>query len=328
MKTPPFWYPERESRASALAAGLLSPFSLAFKAGTHLRGGCSKAYRSGKPVVCVGNVVAGGAGKTPTALALARILKGRGHKPVFVTRGYGGNGALTNVDPKRHGVGEVGDEALLLAAVAPTWAGRDRVAAVREAEMQGSVVIMDDGLQNPNLAPTASLLVVDGETGIGNGRIIPAGPLRESLADALKRVAAMIVVGSRDSQNLAARAKVPVFRAHLEPRLPSGFPNFGRFIAFAGIARPEKFFATARSLGLDIAAAREFPDHYVYNQEDIDALRLEAEEQGARLLTTEKDAVRLPKYFRPEAVVLPVRLVFEGDDDEKNLADLILAKMR
>jgi tetraacyldisaccharide 4'-kinase len=271
--------------------------------------------------------VAGGAGKTPTALALAQILKDRGHNPVFVTRGYGGKGALTCVDPARHNVRDVGDEALLLAASFPTWAGRDRLKAVREAEEQGSIVIVDDGLQNPHLLPTASILVIDGDVGIGNGRIIPAGPLRESLADALKRVAAMIVIGSSDRQNIAAQCSVPVFRAHLEPKLPSGFSKLGRFVAFAGIGRPGKFFATARSLGLDIATAREFPDHYVYTQANVDALRLEAEEQGARLLTTEKDAVRLPEDFRAEVVVLPVRLVFDDPESEKILLDLILGKL-
>jgi tetraacyldisaccharide 4'-kinase len=325
MRTPRFWY--KEDRASALKAGALAPLSLLFKIGTCLRRTFAVPYRARVPVVCIGNVVAGGAGKTPTALALAGILKNSGQKPVFVTRGYKGNGQLTCVDLSRHKVSDVGDEALLLAAAAPTWVARDRVCAIREAEMHGSIVIVDDGLQNPNLAPTASILVVDGDAGLGNGRIIPAGPLRESLANALKRVAAVIVIGERDCQNLAAKAqeaKVPVFRARLEPMLPPGFPKLGRFVAFAGLARPEKFFATARAFGLDIASALEFPDHYVYGEADIDALRLEAEEQGARLLTTEKDAVRLPPDFRAEILVLPVKLTFADAGAEKVLTDLIL----
>jgi tetraacyldisaccharide 4'-kinase len=326
MKTPRFWYPKPGDRASTLKAGLLSPFSVFFKAGTALRRSLARPYHSRKPVICIGNAVAGGAGKTPMALALAKILKKRGHNPVFVTRGYGGRGSLTCVDLKRHDVTDVGDEALLLAATAPTWAARDRKKAVRDAEVHGSIILADDGLQNPSLAPAASILVVDGEAGIGNGRIIPAGPLREPFSDALSRATAMVIVGKRDTQKLAAQAKVPVFYAHLEPDLPKGFSKVGRFVAFAGIGRPEKFYATAKALGLDLAGVRSFPDHHIYRSEDIETLRLDAELRGAHLLTTEKDAVRLPPYFRSEVIVLPVKLVFNHEGDEEKLADLILAK--
>jgi len=324
MRTPRFWYPEPEDRMSALKAQMLAPLSCLFRLGAKIRSALAQSYCSRRPVICVGNVVAGGAGKTPTALALAEILKNCGEKPVFVTRGYGGKGELTCVNLAKHGVNEVGDEALLLAACAPTWVARDRVKALQEAEINGSVVIVDDGLQNPYLGPTASILVVDGNVGIGNGRIIPAGPLREPLEDALDRVAAMILIGTCDRQNLAALAKVPVFRAHLDPKLALGFPRFGKFVAFAGIARPEKFFATAEGLGLDIAQTKSFPDHHIYSQADIDSLRLEAEEAGARLLTTEKDAVRLPPDFRGEVVILPVRLIFDDPGAEKSIAELLL----
>ena len=324
MKTPRFWYPRPEDRASALKADVLAPLSVLFRVGTFLRRIFAKPYKARVPVVCVGNVVAGGAGKTPTVLALARILKDRGQKPVFVTRGTGGKEILTCVDITRHKATDVGDEALLLAAVAPTWVGRDRVRAVRDAELNSSVIIADDGLQNPNLVPKVSILVVDGDSGLGNGRIIPAGPLREPFANALSRATVMILIGDSDCQNLAKQAEIPVFRAKLEPKLPIGFPRFGRFVAFAGLARPEKFFETARALKLDIADTHEFSDHYVYRQDDIDTLRLEAEEQGANLLTTEKDAVRLPPDFRAEVVVLPVRLTFSEPGAEKAIADLIL----
>ena len=324
MRAPRFWYAQRGEVSSTLWSDLLVPLSGLFKAGTKLRRAFApNPYRAHVPLICIGNVVAGGAGKTPTALALAEILKERGHKPVFITRGYGGHGELTYVDLTQHEAEDVGDEALLLAAVAPTWAAHDRVEALRQAETYGSLVIMDDGLQNPHIAPTASLLVVDGEVGIGNGRIIPAGPLRESLVDALRRVTAMIIIGYRDRQNLAAQSTVPVFRARLQPDLPFGFSREGRFIAFAGIARPEKFYATARSLGLDIAATQDFPDHHAYTDADIEALRLQAESEGARLLTTEKDAVRLPPDFRPEVQTLPVRLVFDDPGAENALANLV-----
>ncbi len=326
MKTPRFWYPSQGDRVSMLKASLLTPLSYLFVAATWLRRIFASSYIARVPMVCVGNVVAGGAGKTPTALALVRILKNRGQKPVFVTRGYGGKGFLTCVDPARHKAANVGDEALLLAAVAPTWAGRDRVRAVQDAEVNGSVIIVDDGLQNPYLAPHTSILVVDGDSGLGNGHIIPAGPLRESFEAAVGRADAMVLIGESDRQNLAARVDIPVFRAKIEPNLPLGFPRFGRFVAFAGLARPEKFFATAQALGLEIVSAREYPDHHAYSEMDIDALRLEAEELGANLLTTEKDAVRLPPIFRNEVVVLPVRLTFTEPGAEKALADLMLGK--
>ncbi|MDR3423834.1 MAG: tetraacyldisaccharide 4'-kinase [Alphaproteobacteria bacterium] len=323
MKTLRFWYPQQKDYAAALASTLLTPFSCFFKTGTRLRRVFAKPYRSRVPVICIGNVVVGGAGKTPTCLALAKILKKRGHKPCFVTRGYGGKGVSTCVDLALHSAEDVGDEALLLAAAAPTWAGRDRAAAARQAENYGSLILMDDGLQNPHITKTVSLLVVDGDVGIGNGRVIPAGPLRETFAEALKKIHAMIIIGENDRQNLTTRAKVPVFRARLQPDVPRGFPRDSRFVAFAGIARPEKFFATARSLALDLAEVCAFPDHYVFSEADIDALRLKAEEQGARLLTTEKDAARLPPSFRTEVIVLPVALVFDDAGAQDALARLI-----
>jgi tetraacyldisaccharide 4'-kinase len=326
MNTPRFWYTPTDDAMASLMAGLLSPLSYVFKAGTAVRRLLAKPYRARVPVICVGNVVAGGAGKTPTALAVARLLKSKGQKPVFVTRGYGGKltsgSAVVYIDPTQHEAADVGDEALLLAAMAPTWAGRDRVAAIRQAESHGTIIIMDDGMQNPHILPTASLLVVDGDVGIGNGRIIPAGPLRETFDDAVVRVNALIIIGGNDRQKLAERTKKPAYRAQLKPNLPFGFPRNDRFVAFAGIARPEKFYATARALGLDIAETCDFPDHHPFDQDDLDALRLRAEEQGALLLTTEKDAVRLPPEFRAETVILPVNLVFDDPEAEEVLAGL------
>jgi tetraacyldisaccharide 4'-kinase len=325
MKTPRFWYPQRGHSETSWPSDLLVPFSGVFKAGTCIRRAFAKAHRASVPVICIGNVVAGGAGKTPTAIALARILKEHGQKPVFATRGYGGTGDVTYVDPEQHTSADVGDEALLLARSAPTWAGRDRIQTVRHAETHGTLIIMDDGLQNPYVVSTVSLLVIDGDVGVGNGRIIPAGPLRETLSDALDRVAGLIIVGERDRQNLAAQACIPVFRARLKPDLPAGFATTGKAIAFAGIGRPEKFYATARAVGLNLVATIDFPDHHAFTEADIAALRLKAKETGARLLTTEKDAVRLPAAFRAEVETLPVKLVFDDADAEEELANLILS---
>jgi tetraacyldisaccharide 4'-kinase len=320
MKAPRFWYQEKSAMAS-----LLSPLSCLFRAGTMLRRKMAHPYRSHKPVICIGNAVVGGAGKTPTALALARILQEQGHRPVFVTRGYGGKtdkrGEAVIVVP-HHTVEDVGDEALLLSRTAPTVVGRDRAAAIRLAEKSGTVIIMDDGMQNPHIAATTYILVADGEVGVGNGRILPAGPLREGMADALQRSAMVIMIGA-DQHNLAAQIELPILRARLEPRLPMGFPRHGPFVAFAGIGRPEKFYATARALGLDLIATIDFPDHHLFSEADIDRLRLAAEEKGARLLTTEKDAVRLPLSFRDEPLTLPVELTFTDSGAENRLLGLL-----
>ena len=320
MRTPRFWYPRKGDRLAGVWKALLTPFTFLFRVGAQLRAWRSKPYKARVPLFCVGNVVAGGAGKTPTALALASLLKDRGHRPVFVTRGYGGGGHVLRVDPACHGVADVGDEALLLAKTAPCWVGRDRVGAIRAAEQQGTCVIVDDGLQNPHFAPTASFLVVDAEVGIGNGALIPAGPLRESLDSAVARCAALILIGDVDTQNMAARVNIPVFRAHIEPVVPEGFRREGRFVAFAGIARPQKFYATAQALGLDLVATQDFPDHHLFTPADIAILRRLAQEKGARLLTTEKDAVRLPVDFQAEITILPVRLVFNAPGAEEALA--------
>jgi tetraacyldisaccharide 4'-kinase len=257
---------------------------------------------------------------------VARLLKEHGEKPIFVTRGYrslqekSGANALC-VDVKRHTSAAIGDEAMLLAAFAPTWVCRDRVEAIRQAEAYGTFVIMDDGFQNPSITPTTSLLVIDGEAGLGNERILPAGPLRETFEQATARASALVIIGD-DKHKIAARTKLPVFTAHLNPCVPEGFPSTGRFVAFAGIGRPEKFYATARRMNLDLAATIDFPDHHVFTSADIDMLRLTAEEHGAHLLTTEKDAVRLPDEFRAETLVLPVQLAFDDPDAEALLMRL------
>ncbi len=190
---------------------------------------------------CVGNIVAGGAGKTPTALAIAELLKQSGARPVFVTRGYGGSerGPL-QVDATGHTAKDVGDEALLLARVAPTWVGRDRAAAIRAAEHNASHIIMDDGLQNPHVHPDHALLVIDGESGLGNGHVIPAGPLRETFEEAIKRVAAIVLIGEHDMQNVTKRTQKPVIRARIRPELPADFPDHAKILGLCWYRPPYK----------------------------------------------------------------------------------------
>ncbi|MEZ5668596.1 MAG: tetraacyldisaccharide 4'-kinase [Alphaproteobacteria bacterium] len=312
MHAPEFW-----SRRSGVALAL-APLGALYGFGARLRQRLARPQACGLPVICVGNLTVGGAGKTPTAIALAEMLAEMGAAPHFLTRGYGGRLAgPVRVDPAVHSHVEVGDEPLLLAEVAPCWVSRDRVAGARAAAAAGAgALVMDDGFQNPHLAKTLSLVVVDGATGFGNGLVMPAGPLRERIGDGLARAGALVVVGS-------ATAAV---EATLD-RLAAGLPRFGaRFaldaaaaalagrpvVAFAGLARPEKFFAAVGALGCRVVEARAFPDHHVYAPADIGRLQATAQAAGAMLVTTAKDHVRLPPAQRAAVARIDGRMVFDA----------------
>lgn len=264
------------------------------------------------PVLCLGNFTLGGAGKTPAALALADILRDLGARPAFLSRGYGGR--LTGpvaVDPARHAAAAVGDEPLLLARRAPAVVARDRVAGAALCAAGGAdVIVMDDGLQNPSLAKDLALAVVDAGAGIGNGLPFPAGPLRAPLARQWPHVGGVILVGDGGPGEAVAEAALcrglPVHRARLAA--PAGALAGRRVLAFAGIGRPQKFFATVQASGADLAGARAFPDHHPYAPSDLAALSADAERLGADLVTTEKDAVRLPAAFAARVGVLAARL--------------------
>jgi tetraacyldisaccharide 4'-kinase len=270
-------------------------------------------------VICVGNLTAGGAGKTPTVAALVGRLAARGVAAHVVSRGHGGSlEGPVRVDERRHAAADVGDEPLLLAAFAPTWIGRDRAAAARAAAAAGAqAIVMDDGFQNPSLAKDLSIVVVDAATGFGNGRVMPAGPLREPVADGLGRADLVLAIGppqarSRFAARWPALAALPMAGGTLAP-LPTGMDWSGlRAVAFAGIGRPEKFYDTLRNLGAELVATHGFADHARYDARILARLATEAKAKGAQLVTTEKDAARLPPAFRPNVLVLPVRL--ELDD--------------
>jgi tetraacyldisaccharide 4'-kinase len=302
MRAPDFWHAE-----PGLAAGLLAPLGSVWDAAGRFRRAVTRPLRAPVPVVCVGNLVAGGAGKTPVVLSLAALIAATGAAVHVVTRGYGGrvSGPL-RVDPGRHDAEVVGDEALLLAARAPCWVARDRAAGVRAAVAAGAaVVVLDDGFQTPDVEKDLSLVVVDAEYGFGNRRVIPAGPLRESVGPGLARADAVVVLGDAvepDQVRLAAR---PILRAVLEPIDGARFAG-ARVVAFAGIGRPEKFFASLRQVGAVLVGARAFPDHHRFTASEIAGLRDEAERGGARLVTTEKDWVRLPPPQRAGIDVLEV----------------------
>lgn len=312
MRQPAFW--ARSPAAPGLAARLLSPLAAIWTAVTRRRMRRPGA-RVGAPVICVGNLTIGGAGKTPAVAALVDLLSARGVAVHVVSRGHGGTLAgPTRVDPRVHAAAQVGDEPLLLAAVAPVWIGRDRAAAARAAVAAGArAVVLDDGFQNPSLVKDLSIVVVDAGFGFGNGRVIPAGPLREPVADGLARADLVLAIGPE-----AARARLhaawpelpgrPMLAGEVAP-LATGMDWRGlRALAFAGIARPEKFFATLRGLGAEVAGVRSFDDHAAYAPRVLARLDAEARALRAQLVTTEKDAVRLPPAFRRRTLVVPVRL--------------------
>jgi tetraacyldisaccharide 4'-kinase len=304
--------------------------------------GMATARRMARPgarvdaaVICVGNFVLGGAGKTPTAIAVARLLLSAGERVAFLSRGYGGarRAEPILVDPTIHTARAVGDEPLLLARVAPCYVGVDRVASAREAIAQGaSALVLDDGLQNPALAKDFALAVIDGEARFGNGLCFPAGPLRAPVERQRPFVSAEVVIGGAPDAlaalSLLAPGK-PIFRAELEADAIVGSRLVGRPVfAFAGIARPEKFFATLERLGARVAARRRFADHRLFEPREIDALLAEAAARGLTPVTTEKDHVRLAPDHRKAILALPVTLRFEAPERVGALLRRALAARR
>jgi tetraacyldisaccharide 4'-kinase len=303
---------------------LLAPLGWAYGAAGRLRRAAATPWRAPVPVLCVGNLVVGGAGKTPVAMDLARRLIERGERPHLLSRGYGGRLAgPIQVDPARHGYREVGDEALLLARVAPTWIARDRAAAAKAAIAAGATaLVLDDGFQNPSLVQDLKIVVVDGLYGLGNGYVLPAGPLREPAASGLARADAVVVMGEAASGFALPPVAPPVLRAHLVLREGAAVLQGARVVAFAGIGRPQKFFEFLDRCGARVVARHGFADHHPYTAAALEPILAEAARRDAQVLTTEKDRVRIPKELRDRITPVPVAVRW---DDAARL-DALLEK--
>jgi tetraacyldisaccharide 4'-kinase len=313
MREPGFWW-----RKPGLAAGLLAPAGVCYGA-IAARRMAQAGARADVPVICVGNFTFGGAGKTPTAIMLAKMLHDGGERVFCLSRGYGGSVAgPKRVDVHADTAAQVGDEALLLAHAAPTMVARERVAGAQAAQAAGATaIVMDDGLQNASLAKDCTIAVIDARRGIGNARVFPAGPLRAPLAAQLKRTDALLLVGDGEAAHaiIAAAPHLPLFHGRLAPDAAAAAALHGRnVLAFAGIGDPDKFFATAAAAGIAIAERRAFADHHRFSAEEAAQLVMQAEHGGLALLTTEKDRARMVgepalAALAQKSHVLPVTMV-------------------
>lgn len=301
MKTPSFW------NSHNLLSTVLLPLGWLYSGATALRLRLKKPTKVNVPVICVGNLTAGGSGKTPTSAGIATLLKHHGFNPYFISRGYGGRLSGVIVDPSRHTAQDVGDEPLLLSRTAPVSINADRYQAALKAISCGAdILIMDDGFQNPSLHKDLSFLIIDGKVGFGNCRPVPSGPLRENITSGLKRAQAAVIIGEDTSNVRPLLADLPIFQAHIKPQTPQDTSS--PIIAFAGIGHPQKFYASLQECGFELIACHDFPDHHFYTEAELSSLIAEAAKEQAQLYTTAKDFVKIPPHLQSSFNVLEIQI--------------------
>ncbi len=296
LKAPKFWYLKKDS----LLSNSLYPFSLLFRLGTKIRNVVSREKKIKLPIICIGNIVIGGAGKTPVALKIGSMLKKAGYKPHFVSKGYGGLEKNNRLVKDWHSPKSVGDEPLLLSEIAPTWIGLNRNKSFQLASEHGAdCIVMDDGFQNPTLQKDFSIVVINGEQGFGNKRVIPSGPLRESISRGLSRTNLVITIGEiSDTVKDKIPKHIPLISANFKIKEDDMMLKGQRITAFAGIAYPEKFFNSLKMVKANIVDKISYSDHHTYNENDLLHLAEIANKNKSILVTTKKDMVRIPKNFR------------------------------
>ena len=319
MKTPKHW------DSNNLLSWLLLPLSYFYYLGFSVRKYQAKPAKLPIPVICIGNLTAGGAGKTPVALALGQMLKEKGINAYFISRGYGGaQQKPILVNPEKHSAKKVGDEPLLLASVLPTIVGKNRVQTAKYAANRGAeLIIMDDGFQNPTIHKDLSLVVVSSSLSFGNNKMLPAGPLREPLSAGLKRADGLIVVNPATYLK-AELPDTPLFIARTIPQDSMKSLSGKKILAFCGIAHPNKFYKMLAENGAEIIAEKSFADHHNYRKSDLTRLQKYAEKNGLILVTTSKDFARIPKDFRDFVHVAKIELVFENQENLEKLIESIL----
>ena len=311
LKAPRFWYKKSDTYLS----NTLYPLSLLFRFGTKLRNIVSRQRISNLPVICIGNIVVGGAGKTPVALKLGSLLKRNGYKPHFVSKGYGGIETNNTLIKDWHSAQSVGDESLLLSEVAPTWIGKDRNKSFILAKENGAdCIIMDDGFQNPTLQKDFSIIVVNGEQGFGNKRVIPSGPLRESISRGISRANLIIVIGEiADNIKKKISNSVPLIHAKFKISKDNKIYKNQKVTAFAGIAYPDKFYNSLHEQGAILEKKISYPDHHIFDENDMLNLAETANITKSILVTTKKDFVRIPKSYRSLVSTLNGEIEFEDE---------------
>ena len=318
LKAPKFWYYNHDSYLS----NSLYPLSLVFRLGTKIRNLVSKEKKANLPIICVGNIVVGGAGKTPVALKIGNMLKKAGYNPHFVSKGYGGLEKNNTLVKDWHSPKSVGDEPLLLSEIAPTWIGLDRNRSFKLAKEQGAnCIVMDDGFQNPTLQKDFSIVVINGEQGFGNKRVIPAGPLRESIKRGLSRTNLVITIGEiSESVKNKIPKHIPMIAASFKIKEDDLMLKGQKVTAFAGIAYPEKFFNSLKLVKANIVDQISYSDHHIYSENDLLNLAEIANKHKSILVTTKKDIVRIPKSFRSLVKTIDGFIQF---DDEKLLLEIL-----
>jgi tetraacyldisaccharide 4'-kinase len=312
LKAPKFWYQKKDTYLS----NFLHPLSLLFSFGTKIRNILSTTNKGPLPIICVGNIVVGGAGKTPVALKIGKLLIKAGYKPGFISKGYAGLIKNSTLVKSWHSARSIGDESILLSEVANTWVGVDRINSARLAkEKNSNCLIMDDGFQNPTIYKDFSIIVINASQEFGNKKVMPSGPLRESIKRGLSRTNLVIVIGdpSHELKQLIPK-NIPIVKAKFEIKNENKNFKGQNIIAFAGIAYPEKFFQSLTDEGAKIFKKITFPDHHIYSENDLLSLAEIANKKKSILVSTKKDFVRIPKSFRSLVNTLEGEIVFEDEE--------------